>query len=154
MRLWRRRRQASPVPQVVLPSLDRLAGLIERVVELVDEVAGGRGPGSNNAPAPAPPPALPPAAPPPVSPEPAPPLEAPVGEPAAVAGWVAFVPSPNGYTLVPRPDSLPVLGAVVDLDGASFRVLRYAPSPLPADRRRCAVVAREEPPDADRSFDA
>src|SRR6186997_2887353 len=101
MRLWRRRREVSPAPQVVLPSLDRLAGLIERVVELVDEVAGGRGPGSNNAPAPPPP-----AAPPPVSQEPAPALDVPVQEPAAVAGWLAFVPSPNGYTLVPRPDSL------------------------------------------------
>ena len=149
MRLWRRRREAQPAPQVVLPSLDRLAGLIERVVELVDEVAGGRGPGSNNAPAP-----LPPAPPPPVSQEPAPQLEARVAEPDAVAGWLAFVPSPNGYTLVPRPDSLPILGAVLELDGASFRVLRYAPSPLPGDRRRCAVVAREEPPEPDRSFDA
>ena len=149
MRLWRRRREASPVPQVVLPSLDRLAGLIERVVELVDEVAGGRGPGSNNAPAP-----LPPAPPPPVSQEPAPQLEAPVAEPDAVAGWLAFVPSPNGYTLVPRPDSLPILGAVLELDGASFRVLRYAPSPLPGDRRRCAVVAREEPPEPERTSDA
>ena len=149
MRLWRRRREAQPAPQVVLPSLDRLAGLIERVVELVDEVAGGRASGSNNAPAPLPP-AAPPAA---TSQEPAPPeLLAPV--PAAVAGWLAFVPSPNGYTLVPRPDSLPVLGAVLELDGASFRVLRYAPSPLPGDRRRCAVVTREEPPEADRSFDA
>ena len=74
--------------------------------------------------------------------------------PADIAGWLAFVPSPNGYTLVPRPDALPVLGAVLELDGASFRVLRYAPSPLPGDRRRCAVVAREEPPEADRSFDA
>ena len=149
MRLWRRRREAQPVPQVVLPSLDRLAGLIERVVELVDEVAGGRASGSNNAPAPLPP-AAPPAA---TSQEPAPP-ELPAPVPAAVAGWLAFVPSPNGYTLVPRPDSLPVLGAVLELDGASFRVLRYAPSPLPGDRRRCAVVAREEPPEADRSFDA
>ena len=70
MRLWRRRRQEQAAPQVVLPSLDRLAGLIERVVELVDEVAGGRAAsGSNNAPAP-----VPPAAPPPVpSQEPAPP---------------------------------------------------------------------------------
>ena len=150
MRLWRRRRQASPVPQVVLPSLDRLAGLIERVVELVDEVAGARGQGSNHAPA------APPVAPP--APPPAPPTrapEVPVPEPAAEDdGWLAFLPSPNGYTLVPRPDSLPVLGAVLELDGAAFRVLRYAPSPLPGDRRRCAVVVREEPPEADRSFDA
>jgi len=147
MRLWRRRRQEQAAPQVVLPSLDRLAGLIERVVELVDEVAGARGSGSNHAPAAPPEPA-------PVrAPEPQPALEAPAPEPAG-AGWLAFVPSPTGYTLVPRPDSLPVPGAVLELDGASFRVLRYAPSPLPGDRRRCAVVAREEPPEADRSFDA
>ena len=148
MRLWRRRRQEQAAPQVVLPSLDRLAGLIERVVELVDEVAGARGPGSNHAP-PAPPAPL--DAPAPESPAV---LEAPVPEPSAGAGWLAFIPSPNGYTLVPRPDTLPVPGAVLELDGASFRVLRYAPSPLPGDRRRCAVVAREEPPEADRSFDA
>ncbi len=146
MRLWRRRRQPQPSPQVALPSLDRLAGLIERVVELVDEVAGERAPGSNDVPAAAPP--QPPA------PSTTPQLEAPVSEPAADAGWLAFVPSPSGYTLVPQPDALPVPGAVLELDGAVFRVLRYAPSPLPGDRRRCAVVAREEPPDADRSSDA
>ena len=146
MRLWRRRRQSQSSPQVALPSLDRLAGLIERVVELVDEVAGERGTGSNDVPAAAPPP--------PTAPTPAPQLEAPLSEPAAAAGWLAFVPSPSGYTLVPQPDSVPVPGAVLELDGAVFRVLRYAPSPLPGDRRRCAVVAREEPPDADRSFDA
>ena len=148
MRLWRRRRQEQAAPQVVLPSLDRLAGLIERVVELVDEVAGARGPGANHAP---PTPPAPPAA---RSPAQPPVLERPVSESAPGAGWLAFIPSPNGYTLVPRPDALPVPGAVLELDGASFRVLRYAPSPLPGDRRRCAVVAREEPPEADRSFDA
>ena len=87
----------------LLPSLDRLAGLIERVVELVDEVAGGTG-GELEAPAPvalpppAPPQVLEPVAPPPVSSHPR------RAMPAAVAGWLAFVPSPNGYTLVPRPD--------------------------------------------------
>jgi hypothetical protein len=146
MRLWRRRRHEQAAPQVVLPSLDRLAGLIERVVELVDEVAGTRGSGSNHAPAP---PERAPAR----APEPQPALETPLPEPAGT-GWLAFVPSPAGYTLVPRPDALPARGAVLDLDGSSFRVLRYAPSPLPGDRRRCAVVAREEPPEADRSFDA
>ena len=148
MRLWRRRREAQPAPQVVLPSLDRLAGLIERVVEQVDEVAGARGPGANHAPptAPAPPAAR--------SPVQTPVLEPPVPQPAPGAGWLACIPSPNGYTHVPRPDALPGPGAVLELDGASFRVLRYAPSPLPGDRRRCAVVAREEPPEADRSFDA
>jgi hypothetical protein len=129
---------------VVLPSLDRLAGLIERVVKLVDEVAGAPPAASNRA-------RLPPPVPPPV---PAPELEAAVPEPVAEDGWLAFVPSPHGYTLVPRPDSLPAPGDVLELDGAAFRVLRYAPSPLPGDRRRCAVVAREEPVEADRSFDA
>jgi hypothetical protein len=149
MRLLRRRTKTDPAPPVVLPSLDRLAGLIERVVELVDEVSTAPpAPASRQ---PAPPPATPPqpaSAPPPPQPEPAPP------EPVVERGWLAFVPSPHGYTLVPSPDSLPVPGDVVELDGAAFRVLRYAPSPLPGDRRRCAVVTREEPPEPDRSFDA
>ena len=77
-----------------------------------------------------------------------------VPKPAAEQGWLAFVPSPDGYTLVPHPGSLPVPGDVLELDGAAFRVLRYAPSPLPGDRRRCAVVAREEPPEPERTSDA
>jgi hypothetical protein len=144
MRLLRRRTKPEPAPPVVLPSLDRLAGLIERVVKLVDEVAGAPPAASNRAPVPTP---VPPPAPPPE-------LEVAVPEPVAEDGWLAFVPSPHGYTLVPRPDSLPAPGDVLELDGAAFRVLRYAPSPLPGDRRRCAVVAREEPAEADRSFDA
>jgi hypothetical protein len=152
MRLLRRRTKPEVAPPVVLPSLDRLAGLIERVVELVDEVAGGPS-GDSNHPA-APPPPRPPEL------EPAAPEPATVAEPAVVpetaaeVGWIAFVPSPQGYTLVPSPGSLPAPNDVVELDGAAFRVIRYAPSPLPGDRRRCAVVAREEPPEADRSFDA
>jgi hypothetical protein len=150
MRLFRRRTKPEPSPPVVLPSLDRLAGLIERVVELVDEVAGARPAASKRAPVPPPPkpPELEAAVPEPAATEPA------VPEPVAEAGWLAFVPSPHGYTLVPRPDFLPVPGDVLELDGAAYRVLRYAPSPLPGDRRRCAVVVREEPSEADRSFDA
>jgi len=148
MRLLRRRTKPEPSPPVVLPSLDRLAGLIERVVKLVDEVAGAPPAASNRA-------RVPPPVSPPVSPlVPRPELEVAVPEPVAANGWLAFVPSPHGYTLVPRPDSLPAPGDVLELDGAAFRVLRYAPSPLPGDRRRCAVVAREEPVEADRSFDA
>jgi hypothetical protein len=143
MRLLRRRTKPDQSP-VVLPSLDRLAGLIERVVELVDEVAGA--PSATPSRAPAPPPAPPSV--------PTPELEAAVPEPVSEDGWLAFVPSPRGYSLVPRPDSLPGPGSVLELDGAAFRVLRYAPSPLPGDRRRCAVLAREEPPEAERSFDA
>ena len=150
LRIWRRRTKPSQSPTVVLPSLDRLAGLIERVVELVDEVA--------RTPQTPPPQATAPIPPPPAEPQPQPPprpqLEAAPPKPAAESGWLAFVPSPQGYALVPRPDSLPEPGAVLELDGAAFRVLRHAPSPLPGDRRRCAVIAREEPPEADRSFDA
>ena len=156
MRLLRRRTKPELAPPVVLPSLDRLAGLIERVVELVDEVAGA--PPAANSKRPDPVSVAPPApaqvhepvAPPPVvQPQPA------VGSmPAAEQGWLAFVPSPDGYTLVPHPGSLPVPGEVLELDGGAFRVLRYTPSPLPGDRRRCAVVAREEPPELKRTSDA
>jgi hypothetical protein len=155
MRLLRRRTKPELAPPVVLPSLDRLAGLIERVVELVDEVAGAP-PANSKRPAPvaaappAPPQVFEPVAPPPVV-ETRPDV---VSKPAAEQGWLAFVPSPDGYALVPRPGSLPVPGDVLELDGAAFRVLRYAPSPLPGDRRRCAVVAREEPPEPERTSDA
>ncbi len=132
MRPWRRRRQGPP--PVVLPSLDRLAGLIERVVELVDEVAGP----SAEAPKPAP--------------ERAPELPAPVSNTVVEGGWLAFVTSPQGYTLVPQAGPVPAPGAVLELDGSAFRVLRHAPSPLPGDRRRCVFVEREEPQEADRSF--
>lgn len=132
MRPWRRRRQA-PQP-VALPSLDRLAGLIERVVELVDEVASG---GTVEAPQPAP--------------ERAP---APVAAPPAAVdgrGWLAFVTSPHGYTLIPQAGTAPAPGEVLELEGRAFRVLRLAPSPLPGDARRCVVVEREEPPESERS---
>ena len=131
MRPWRRRKQAPP--PVVLPSLDRLAGLIERVVELVDEVAGAPATASEQRPVQR-------------------------AEPAAAApetgdgrGWVAFVPSVHGYTLVPQAGSAPVPGEPLELEGSAFRVLRHAPSPLPGDRRRCVVVEREEPPGSDRN---
>ena len=143
MRLLRRRTKPDPSTPVVLPSLDRLAGLIERVVELVDEVAGAPNATPGRTAPPAAPPSVPTAQ-----------LEAAAPDAVSVDGWLAFVPSPQGYTLVPRPDSLPFPGSVLELDEATFRVLRYAPSPLPGDRRRCAVLAREEPPEADRSFDA
>jgi hypothetical protein len=134
MRPWRRRTQAQP--PVVLPSLDRLAGLIERVVELVDEVAGG----ATTA-----------------APQPTPDQDAP--EAAATAppeagdgrGWIAFVTSSQGYTIVPQTGTAPEPGEVLELDGSAFRVLRQAPSPLPGDDRRCVVVEREEPPGSDRN---
>ena len=134
MGLWRRRRPAPP--QVVLPSLDRLAGLIERVVELVDEVSGGRV-GAPEAPEQ---PAAPPDPP------------APAVPPDGV--WLAYVPSPHGYGLVERAGSTPSPGDAFELDGVRHRVVRFIPSPLPGDTRRCAVVEREEPPEPERTLDA
>jgi hypothetical protein len=146
MRIWPRRKPTSPPHPVVLPSLDRLAGLIERVVELVDEVSG--------APVAAPPgePLPPPAS--TVAPAPQPPLPAPlpaIPQQTDGGSWIAFVPSAHGYRLIVQPGLLPPPGNELDLDGARYRVLRHAPSPLPGDGRRCAVVEMEEQPEADRS---
>ena len=44
------------------------------------------------------------------------------------------------YRLVERPGGAPAPGSVVELDSGRWRVLRVGASPLPADRRRCAVV--------------
>ena len=136
--MWfrRRRRRQSP-PPVLLPALDRLAELVERVVALLGEVAVT-----------APPPDLPR---PPEPPEPHSVRSDLV--PAAADGWVAFVASPTGYRLVERDGVPPVRGQVVELDGARFRVLRLGPSPLPGDGRRCAFLEREEPPGEARSFE-
>jgi hypothetical protein len=137
----------------VLPSLDRLAGLIERVVELVDEVSGA--PVAAPAGEPLPPPASTVApAPQPPLPAPQPPLPAPLPalpQQTDDGSWLAFVPSAHGYTLIVQPGLLPPPGNELDLDGARYRVLRHAPSPLPGDGRRCAVVEMEEQPEADRS---
>jgi len=159
MRIWPRRKpESSPTP-VVLPSLDRLAGLIERVVELVDEVSGTPAAPPPERPAtertPQTPPALPPASEP--APEPAPqPAPQPTGaaEPAVDGAWFAFLPSPQGYQLVDLPGTLPAPGAELAVDGVRYRVLRDAPSPLPGDRRRCVVLEMEEPPEPARTPDA
>ena len=127
-RVWSRRRSSS-VPPVLLPSLDRLSTLIERVVELVDAVGGT---------------------------EPAPAAEE--AEPAVVPSgaemWLAFVPSPHGYRLLELRSAAPERGGVLELEDGPYRVVRVSPSPLPNDRRRCAYVEREEPPAGDRTFDA
>ncbi|MGZ8782084.1 MAG: hypothetical protein ACXWZB_01155 [Gaiellaceae bacterium] len=153
MTIWRRRR--SP-PPVLLPSLDRLAGLIERVVELVDAVTVPPAPVSE--PDPEPPRELDhvmqpsPETPSPETPSPETPgPEQPRAEPA---GWVAFVPSPAGYRLVARSGPPPAGGERVELEEERYVVLRLAPSPLPADRRRCAFLSRQEPPREERSPDA
>ena len=134
--MWSKRRRPS-APPVLLPSLDRLATLIERVVELVDAV-GGTQPQPGAAAAPEAPSAA------------AEPVAAETGEDA----WLAFVPSPHGYGLVERSGAAPRAGDVLELDGGRYRVVRLAPSPLPGDRRRTVYVEREEPSVEDRTFDA
>jgi hypothetical protein len=47
---------------------------------------------------------------------------------------------PSGYELLERDEPPPAGGDVVELRGSEFRVERLAPSPLPADPRRCAIL--------------
>ena len=54
---------------------------------------------------------------------------------------VLFVPTPEGYRLVPLEVAPPRVGDRVELEGAAFDVLRHGPSPLPGDERRCAFLA-------------
>jgi hypothetical protein len=137
--MWFRRRR--PPPPVLLPSLERLAELIERVVELLDEVA--LGPTRETGPPPAP------------VPNPAPePVSSPVPSPApSMDGHVLLVSSPDGYRLLEREGAPPARGDLLDVDDAEFAVLRLGPSPLPGDRRRCAYLERQELPKVDRTFD-
>jgi hypothetical protein len=57
-------------------------------------------------------------------------------------GYVAFVPTPDGYRLRPLDGAVPGVGAVLELDEAAgpLRVTRIARSPLPLDRRACAYL--------------
>src|SRR4051794_39143535 len=47
---------------------------------------------------------------------------------------------PTGYELVERDEPPPDGGEMIELQGSKFRVDRLAPSPLPADPRRCAIL--------------
>ncbi len=128
-RLFRRRR---PPPPVLLPSLDRLAELIERVVELLDEVALGPA----REPTPVPNAVASPA------PNPGP----------VVRGHVLFAYSPDGYRLFERDGPPPTRGDLIEIEGEELTVLRFGPSPLPGDWRRCAYLGKE-PPRVDRTFE-
>ena len=128
--MWFRRRRRRLPPPVLLPSLDRLAELVERVVALLDDLALAPEPPSEEFV-----------------------LQEHKVEPAAADGWVAFVQAPDGYRLHQRDGGPPSRGATVELDGETLVVLRLGPSPLPGDRRRCAFLEREEPRAAERTFD-
>jgi hypothetical protein len=137
-RLFRRRR---PPPPVLLPSLERLAELIERVVELLDEVALS----PRREPAP---PATPAANPAPDR------VSSAVSNPGhSVSGHLLLISWPDGYRLLEREGAPPARRDRLDVDGVEFSVLRLGPSPLPGDWRRCAYLEREEPSTVDRTFD-
>ena len=53
-----------------------------------------------------------------------------------------------GYRLLERDGPAPLPGDTVDLEDGTYRCLRVTISPLPADRRRCAVLERSHQPDA------
>lgn len=59
-------------------------------------------------------------------------------------GYVAFVPTGDGYRLRPLDGTVPAIGDVLDLgeNGGQLRVSRIATSPLPLDRRACAYLER------------
>jgi hypothetical protein len=57
-------------------------------------------------------------------------------------GYLVFVGSPTGYRLSEREGEPPAVGSEVEHDGATFRVVKVAPSPLPGDSRPCAYVQR------------
>lgn len=126
MWFWRRRERQPP--PVLLPSLDRLAELIGRVVDLLDA------------------PALPP-----------PRGEGLVARkhdlPAPDPGWVAFLSTPAGYRLAELEGSAPGRGDAVEVEGRAWTVLGLGPSPLPGDARRCAYLEGEERPAEERTFE-
>src|SRR5687767_440817 len=133
--MWfRRRRRQPPLDLSSLErSLDRLTELVQKIIALIPELVAAQ-PSNRDPPAPEPAPE------PKREPEPAP---EPEPEPE---GHVLFVGGPNGYGLLQRAGPAPARGAVVDLDGESYLVLRLGPSPLPTDRRRCAFLERDGPP--------
>jgi hypothetical protein len=51
-----------------------------------------------------------------------------------------FVSKPSGYELREQDGDPPGVGAEVEQDGQTLRVLKVAPSPLPGDRRPCAYL--------------
>jgi hypothetical protein len=117
-RLIRRPRKPSPLDP---SALDRLEELITRVIELVPQAVGAREPtaqASGNGPDPA--------------------TEVFAAEPPARAHLLLL----PGYTLHERPGPTPPCGGHVEYDGILYTVLRQGPSPLPADRRRCAFLVR------------
>jgi hypothetical protein len=55
-------------------------------------------------------------------------------------GYLLFVSKPTGYELREREGEPPSVGEVVEEEDERLRVNKIAPSPLPADTRRCAYL--------------
>lgn len=70
------------------------------------------------------------------------------GEPLdpPTAGFVAFVPTADGYRLTAMDGPVPALDAVVEVDGVDglHRAARITRSPLPLDRRACVYLERAD----------
>jgi hypothetical protein len=55
-------------------------------------------------------------------------------------GHLLFVWNTNGYELREADGDAPPVGAAVEQDGTTLRVIKVGPSPLPGDRRQCAYL--------------
>jgi chromosome segregation ATPase len=60
----------------------------------------------------------------------------------AAGSHLAFVPTEDGYRLLPVDGPPPPLGTIVPMDGQELVVTRIGASPLPLDERPCAYLAR------------
>jgi hypothetical protein len=54
--------------------------------------------------------------------------------------YLLFVSRPSGYELRERDGDPPAVGDEVQEDDTRMVVTKVAPSPLPADERRCAYI--------------
>ena len=54
--------------------------------------------------------------------------------------YLVFISTPSGYELVELPGSAPSAGDEIEHGDVKLRVMKVAPSPLPADDRTCAYA--------------
>jgi hypothetical protein len=54
--------------------------------------------------------------------------------------YLLFVSKPSGYEIRERDGDPPAVGDEVQEDDTRMVVTKVAPSPLPADERRCAYI--------------
>jgi hypothetical protein len=68
------------------------------------------------------------------------PLQLLVGAPQPASGYVLFLATPSGFSIVERDDEPPAPDQALELDGRVYRVVSVRRSPLPGDRRPCLVL--------------